>query len=119
MSMRVRRQDSNGDMTFGLGRANFYRDQPEGVAQVVTTRLGLWLGEWFIDINDGTPWNTQVLGKYTGGTRDIVVRSRVLGTPDVTGIAFYESRTDADLRTFTVEMTIDTAYGVAKVNGPI
>jgi hypothetical protein len=109
--MRVRKMDANGDMTFGGGQASFYRDQPEAPAQAALTRLYLFLGEWFLDTSDGTPWKTQVLGKYTGSTRDPVIRQRILGTPGVTGIAAYGSQLNRDTREFDVQATIDTLYG--------
>lgn len=117
--MRVRKQDANGDYAFGGGQASIWTNVPDGVAQVVMTRLRLFQGEWFLDTRQGTAWNTRVLGKYTGSTRDMVIRSRILGTPGVTQIAAYSSNLNRDTRAYSVNATIDTAYGAAKVTGPI
>ena len=115
--MRYRMLDQNGDYTFGRGLANFYIDVPAAVGQAVGTRLRLQLGEWFQDTTDGTPWQTQVLGKYTQGTRDLVVKSRVVGTPGVVDYRNYWS-TLID-RQFTIGMKIDTIYGVVTLSGPL
>lgn len=117
--MRYRKLDANGDMMFGRGQADFYRDVPDAPAQAVKTRLGLKTGEWFLDTSEGTPWDTEVLGKYTLGTRNRMVRMRVLDTSGVTSIDSYASSYDPDTRTFSVNMTIDTAYGKVTIAGPL
>lgn len=43
--MRYRREDENGDYTFGRGDSGFFVDCPEAVAQAVKTRLQLWQGQ--------------------------------------------------------------------------
>lgn len=117
--MRVRKMDDAGDMVFGNGLAAFWRDAPEGPAQVVGTRLRLYAGEWFLDTTAGTPWNTEVLGKYTSPVRDAVIRERILGTPGVTGIVSYASSFDPNTRKFAAAATIDTAYGHARIEEPV
>ena len=78
--MRYRKLDANGDYSFGAQQADFFVDSPEGVAQAVQTRLGLFTGEWFLDTTDGTPWRTEVLGKYTQDSYDAVIKDRILTT---------------------------------------
>lgn len=113
--MRVRKLDANGDMQFGRGQADFYRDVPEAPAQCVQTRLWLRLGEWFLDTSDGTPWDTEILGKNTANTRDAALRSRIEGTTGVTSLDTYNSTFNPDTRTFSVEASISTSYGTASV----
>jgi hypothetical protein len=71
----------------------------------------LILGEWFVDVTDGTPWNTEVLGERTQQTRDVVVRDRVNTTPNVTAMTAYQSQMDVNQRTWTATMAVATAYG--------
>jgi hypothetical protein len=114
----VRKLSGSGDMTFGQGLQNFWKNVPEAPAQCVMTRLKLEVGEWFLDLNEGTPWRTKVLGKYTGSTRDAVIRSRVVGTQGVTSIESYASQQNRDTRAFTGQITIDTAYGSIELVEP-
>ncbi len=113
--MRYRKLTSDNDYTFGNGQLDFYRDIPEAVAQSVKTRLLLWLGEWFLDINEGTPYMQGILGKYSKSTADITIQDRVLATPKVVGINNYESTLDADKRSLSVSFDLDTIYGPTKV----
>lgn len=117
--MRYRKLDENGDRVFGHSLEDFWIDVPEAPAQAVSTRLRLWQGQWFLNVDDGTPWSTKVLGKYTGSSRDPILQTRVLTTPGVTGIAAYASQLNRDTRAFTVQMTIDTQYGQVTLAGPL
>lgn len=116
--MRYRKLDSNGDYTIGSG-ADFFIDDAEGIAQAILTRLRLYLGEWFLDTTAGTPWKTDILGKYTKDAYDAAIKNVVLGTTGVNGILEYSSSFDGNQRELTIEATVDTIYGQVKVAGPI
>lgn len=123
--MRIRKMspgdpndDTARDMVFGSGQADFYRDVPEAPAQLAECRLMLFAGEWYQDLTAGTPWNTQVLGKYTGAIRDPIIRTRLLGTTGISGIAAYDSSLNRDTRQFAVQATLDTIYGQAAFDAP-
>lgn len=108
-----------GDYMFGHGRGDFWQDVPEAPAQAVMTRLRLQTGDWFLDRTEGTPWKTRVLGKRTENTRDLVIRYRTRGTLGVTDVNLYSSNLNRDTRAFSVDMTISTIYGAARVVGPL
>lgn len=113
--MRYRKLDSSGDMVFGHGQTDFYRDVPEAPAQAVQTRLFLRLGEWFLDTTEGTPWDTEILGAHTQNTRDAALRERIEETAGVSSLDAYSSTFDPNTRLFAVQATITTVYGTAKV----
>lgn len=115
--MRYRKLDTSGDYSFGNGASDFWKDQPEAVAQAVQTRLFLFEGEWFLDSREGMTWNTQVLGVRTANTRDPAIRRRVLGTQGAKSLLEYSSSLNRDTRDFSVNMTIDTIYGPATLSG--
>jgi hypothetical protein len=116
--MRLRKMDSAGDMQFGSGQNNFWRDVPDAPGQLAQTRMALWLGQWFLNVTDGTPWLTKVLGKYTGSTRDAAIQARILGTTGVKSILAYASQLNRDTRVWDVQCTIDTIYGQITIAGP-
>lgn len=115
---RYAKLDSAGDMIWGQGSGDFLVDSPAAVAQAVQTRLGLWVGEYFLDLDQGTPWATQVLGVRTAGIRDAAIRNRILGTPYVLGIENYASSFNPRTRAFSVSCTINTAFGAAVFDQP-
>lgn len=115
--MRVRAQDANGDMTFGSGQNNFLVNTPAAVGQLVYDRLRLKTSEWFLDLTDGTPWSTQILGVRTAATRDAAIKRRILSTPGVSSIVDYSSSL-VD-RKFTVTAVIATIYGVVTMVVPL
>lgn len=106
--MRYRPLSAQGDYTIGLP---FLYNSPACVAQAVQTRLLLYLGEWFLDTTDGTPWFQNILGKQFNSDPTIYVKQRVLGTPNVTAIVSFNSLFNGPTRTFTMTMVLNTAYG--------
>ena len=109
--MRVRRTDANGDYQFGSSQADFWKDQPDGVAQVVRQRLALYLSEWFLDLAEGTEWNTRVLGTDTSSVYDMTIRARILGTQGVASLISYASQKDPNTRRLGIQAVVDTIFG--------
>lgn len=60
--MSVRALDSNGDWTFGQGRAN-YKTKSNEIAQNVVTRLRSFKNNWFLDTDANIDW-FSILGNY-------------------------------------------------------
>lgn len=115
--MRVRRVDENGDMIFGSNQAAFHRDTPDAVAQIIESRLQLWEGQWYLDLDEGTPYETQVFGKRTEAMRDPALRARILDTPGVSEIASYTSVLNRDTRGFSVSATVTTNFSRTDTQG--
>ncbi|OKP02627.1 hypothetical protein [Xenorhabdus eapokensis] len=107
--MRYRREDSNGDYSFGQGDNTFLVNSPETVAQAVKTRLNLWRGDWFLDMAEGTPYRETVLEKnYTSA---MAIRERILGTEGVIEIVSLDATRNPVTRKITLTATINTRYG--------
>jgi len=109
--MRYRKLSDLGDMTFGSGGINFHRDSPEGVAQAVWTRLRLWAGEWFLDIDEGMPYQDAVLGTGTRETIEPAMRQRILETQGVLSIEEFALSIDPENRVASIEAVINTEFG--------
>ena len=106
--MKYRALDTNGDTTFGTS-TGMLQNSPASVAQAISTRLRLNKGEWFLDKTEGLDLSL-ILGNNTQGTRDLAVKSRILGTTGVKSITQYSSTMNAS-RAFTVNAIVDTIYG--------
>jgi hypothetical protein len=109
--MRYRKLTADGDYSFGASQLDFWRDVPEAVGQAVQTRLLLWLGEWFLNIDEGTPFMLGILGKHSKESADITLQDRVNGTQGMVGIDQFESDLDGETRGLTVSASINTIYG--------
>jgi len=118
--MKYRKLSPSGDYTFGNGLKNFYINEPNAVGQAVQTRLLLFLGDWYLDTTEGTPYFSGVLGKSNQPQADIVIRDRTLNTSFggqllVTDITAFTSKLNPDTREYSVTETIDTIFGQAVV----
>lgn len=111
--MRVRKQTSTGDFSFGHGAADYFVNQREAVAQEVLTALLLFQGEWFMDTTAGMPWLTKVVGRNTDP--DTVIKSGILNVQAVTGLSDYSSSLNNASRGLTVSCKIDTQFGTTQI----
>ncbi len=113
--MRYRKLDEDGDYSFGASQLNFYRDVPEAVGQAVQTRLLLWLGEWFLNIDSGTPYMQGILGKHSKEIADTTIQDRIVNTQGLVNIEEYDSVFDGETRGLEVSTTINTLYGPTEI----
>lgn len=113
--MRYRKLSPTGDYTFGNGQQDFWRDVPEAVGQAVQTRLLLWLGEWFLDIEEGTPFMQGILGKYSVDVANTTVIDRASETQGLVNIQEFIGETEPNARAYGVEFAINTIYGPTQV----
>lgn len=97
------RNFKNGDIaTSGLQ----FVEGKEYTAQSVEARLGLFLGEYFPDITQGTPWFQSILGKTPTDVAEISLKQRIITAPGVAGIRSFEYTPDPDNRNTAVEVTV-------------
>lgn len=116
-SITVRALSSSGEPQQGNGQNNFISDLA-AVAQIIGTRLKLFQGEWFLNLQDGLPLFQSILGS-SGTQRNIqvlinLISARIYGSPFVTGIpsitATFENRR------FTYSAQVDTQFGTVTVS---
>ena len=112
--MTVRKLDENGDI---VTSGKIFTSQADEIAQTIRTRLRLFLGEYFRDITDGTPWFEQILGKNVNmSAREAALRNRIASSPGVIRlIAFDVNFPDVNARSLTVTASVLTQYGPVTV----
>lgn len=113
--MRYRREDDNGDYTFGQGDDTWLINSPEAVAQAIKTRFELWYGQWFLDTTEGTPWIQSVLGKQRPEIYNLAIRQRILDTAGVSSITAFDTTVNTSTRRVTFTATVETLYGTTTV----
>ena len=101
--------DSTGDFVFVRGA--------ERVRQQLEFHLSLWVGEWFLDTDFGTPYRTDVLGKIGSNrlTLDAAVasiRTQILKVDGVTGIISLDYKFNQPTRQLSINVEVNTDYGI-------
>lgn len=112
--MTVRRIDPvTGDIV--TSEIQFTTGQDE-IAQTCQTRLRLFLGEYFRDITDGTPWFQSILGKGESlDAIEAILRTRIAQTKGVIQLAAFSMDYDLDTRKLAVEASVLTAVGILDI----
>lgn len=113
--MTVRKLDpETGDIvTSGV---QFITGQDE-IAQTVETRLMLFLGEYFRDITDGTPWFQQILGKGASlSAKEAALKMRMMRTEGVIQLTHFSTDYNIDTRKYSVSAGILTEFGEISLN---
>ena len=110
--MIYRKLDNGGDYSFGRGKQDFVSGV-NAVAQSIKTRLLLLVGEWWEDQAEGTPMFQSILG-IPGSpenieSADLIIKERILGTPNVTEITAYSSTYEN--RHLDIKYTVNTSFG--------
>lgn len=74
--------------------------------QACICRLRLFLGEYFLDATDGTPWYQSILGKTARDIAEANIKQRMITTRGVMAINTFQMDSDNKKRTFTVMATL-------------
>ena len=109
--MRYRKKSEDGDFTFGQSEQNYYQDVPEAVAYAAQGRLLLFVGEWFLDIDEGTPYMQGILGKHSKAAADVTIQDRIAGTEGFVSLENFESVLDPVTRAYSATCDLNTIYG--------
>jgi hypothetical protein len=109
--MTIRQLSPTGDYTFGNSQLDFISNTPQVIAQLVQTSLLLWLGEWYLDVTAGMPWEQGVLGKHNQATADVTVQDYILGVQGVSDISGFTSVDTQSNRQYSASAVLDTIYG--------
>lgn len=116
--MIYRRLDDNGDFVLGQGRGEFYSGV-EAVAQAVVTHIKLLLGEWWEDVDNGTPLWQSMLGSPGSeenlNSVDNIIKDRILSTKLndtnlITSIDSYERIYSSSTRKYSFEAQVTTIF---------
>lgn len=117
-TVTVRRLDSNWEPIFGNGKDAYISDI-DAVAQIIAMKLKLFLGEWWMNRNEGIPMFQSILGASGSDksreTIDSLIRSRILEVTYVTGIEGLKSTFDVDRREYKFVSAVNTQFGTVVV----
>lgn len=107
----------------GNGHVNFISDM-DAVVQILNTRLRLFQGEWFLNLEDGLPMFklnpsiSAIIGS-SGSSNNIqtiinLISSRIRATPFVTNIVSVNA--SYHNRAFKYQALVETEFGTIVIN---
>lgn len=70
--------------------------------QAIIRRLRLFLGEYFLDGTEGTPWFQSILGKNPHEVAEAQIKRRIIGTKDVMALTQFDYTFETRTRTIRV-----------------
>lgn len=89
----------------------------ERVKQQLLVKLRLWVGEWFLDTEFGTPYIERILGKQiTLGGAIAALKESILEVSDVQAITSFNYNFDRQQRKLPIDFEANTPFGLVKVN---
>lgn len=110
--LKYRKQDENGDMTFGGSDADFV-ETAAAMKQVLVTRLGACEDEWWEGDDAAIPWFSDVLGQMVAQGKveeiDLLVIERIMDTVGVNSVSNITS--GVTNRKYHFSCTVNTVYG--------
>ena len=90
------------------------------IAQSLRIRLLLFLGEWFLDTDEGVPFFQDVFKKNPNlGAIEAALKQRILGTPGVTELISFSLEFNESGRQLTVDFEANTTFGVVTITETI
>lgn len=110
--------NSNNDLIIENGQIKLV-DKAAEVAQHVRTRLQLFLGECFFDVNTGIPYFQSILTKPVNlDNIESILKQTILETDDVLRLETFEMQfSDTEERKLVVNSNVETVYGIINVSG--
>ena len=93
---------------------------PNPVLQDCLQRLSMFLGEWFLDNTQGTPWFQQILVKNPDQSKiDAILLNILAGTIGVIQVSDYSFTPNAAARTLSVTFSLVTTSGPVDYSGTL
>ncbi|MCE2029302.1 hypothetical protein [Sessilibacter corallicola] len=107
--MTVRRLTPDGDIA--TSSQQFISGIDE-VAQTIRTRWKLFLGEYFRDVSEGTPWFQRILVKNPNPDEiNAILKTRIVRTQGVIQVLRFEPTFDVQSRTYSIFASVLTQFG--------
>lgn len=121
-TVTYRQLDANNDPIWGQGAANYAGDT-DAVALMIRTRLLLFEGEWFANLQEGLPLWQRMLGVGSGQKQQaqisLLIQARILTTPYVTGLSNVAFAFNPNTRSYQFSCSVQTQFGaIPVVNSP-
>jgi hypothetical protein len=114
-TITVRKIDSSGNPDFTTTLSDL-----DAVTQIILTTIKLFMGEWWENLNEGTPLFQKILGVYGVTTQSVstVLLARIMSVDYVTGTSNVSCAYKATSKSFTFSCDVQTKFGTVTVSYP-
>lgn len=103
--------NENHDIYADKGTIAIVTDIDE-IVQHIKTRLQLFLGEWFLDIEAGVPWFQEIFVKPAKLNEiEVIIKNEILQTEGVNELLEFDLSFDSATRIFNIQFTCNTDLG--------
>ena len=89
--MRIRRNDDNGDWTFGHSLVDYCIDNSQGVGQKIKTRILEWLNDCFFNQTAGIDYRVRMGERNQRALLDQDIQKIIANTEEVVSLVEYAS----------------------------
>lgn len=114
--MKYRKLTSDYDYKFGENSNNFLTEK-EAIAQAIMTKLYLFYGEWWEQIDDGNLLIRDVLGQINSSvlrqTASSIISETILKVQGV--ISIEDILVEYENRSFKINAKVNTEYGSVSI----
>jgi hypothetical protein len=91
----------------------------QAVEQAIKTRLLLFQGEWWENLNVGLPLFQSILGKRNLQAIQLAITAVISQTPFVSAVLSIQANLDDANRAYSFTATVQTQFGIATVSVPL
>lgn len=103
---------ATGDIDISAGTLQFVAGL-DAMKQAVRSSLMLFLGEWFLNTDEGTAWKQSILVKNPNlPLVKSLIRARISRVPGILSVDSLDLTFDASARTLTVDFSATCDFGV-------
>lgn len=104
--------DSSGDWAVASGKLQLATKQDE-IAQIVSTRLRTFLGEWFLDVRLGVPWFSKILKKNPNPAEiEAILAQTIVESPGIVTLTDFQLTLDNVTRKLRVTFQAKSIAGI-------
>lgn len=92
----------------------------DAVTQIIKTTILLFMGEWWENIQLGTPMFQNILGirGATANSVSAILQNRILSVPFVTGLTNVSSSYSSAAKNFSFSADVQTQFGTVTITFP-
>jgi hypothetical protein len=104
-------QTEDGDLALLSNRMQLCEGATQ-LKQALLARLRVFKGEWFLDLESGTPYFERVLGKNNNpGGAEGALKEVITQTPGVRSLLEFSFDVDSRTRVAAMSFTVDSDFG--------